>query len=255
MRIIFLPALVVCFLFAFGQVSAFSDDCRAQIKKGLEHFSNFHLGQSEFQKGVDAYLKAAKNPQCSYEAYWRLADLYLCKGASLSGKSQKIEHFEKGVDYANKAINIKPDGKEGHFYYCVNTGSIVEIDGVMKNIMKVRGIKKANDKALSIDPDYAPSLVVDGRFDIDLPGIFGGSDTEGEAKLKRAIEVAPNYETPYIELAAYYLKSKRYDEARVMLEKVMSPDFKHQYQAPWLAVEKPKAEELIKKLDAVLIGQ
>lgn len=254
MRIFYVATMVVFSFCAFGLATASADDCNASIKKGLSHFANFHLGAGEFQSGVNSYLEAAKSPECAYEAYWRLADLYLCRGASLSGKKDKLEHFETGVQYANKAIKTDASKKEGHFYYCVNTGSIVEIDGVMKNILKVRGLKKANDKALAIDPNYAPALVVDGRFDIDLPGIFGGSNEEGEAKLKKAIQLEPNYETPYVELAAYYIKSKRYDEAEALLNKLMSPDFKHQYAAPWIAVEKLKAEKLMKQLKAEKAG-
>jgi tetratricopeptide (TPR) repeat protein len=241
---------IAAFLCVLIPGAARAQECAKLIEQGKQHFAQYDQGQKEFDEAQAAYLEAAKTPGCAYEAYWRLADLHLCWGTVQKGKDAKVAVFKKGVAYAEQAVAANPNGVEGHYQYTVNQGSIIDVEGVLKNIGKVKKIKRSNDKALSINPNYAPALTVDGRFDIDMPGLFGGSNKKGEEKLRKAISAMPNFETAYTELAAFLIKEKRYDEARQILGKLMAPDFKHEFKAPWLTIDKPKAESLLKQIDA-----
>ena len=247
------PIRFFCFLSLFMIVLSdigFAEECAKALEQGKLHFARYDQGQKEFDLAQAAYLEAVKDPACAYEAYWRLADLHLCWGTVQKEKAVKIAIFQKGIQFAEKAVETNPNGPEGHYQYCVNQGSIIDIEGAMMNLGKVRKIKKANDKALSLNPNFAPALAVDGRFEIDMPGLFGGSNKRGEEQLRKAIRAAPDYETSYTELAAFLIKEKRYQEAQQTLEKLLAPDFKHEFNAPWLTIDKPKALELQKKIQS-----
>jgi tetratricopeptide (TPR) repeat protein len=243
-------AAILLILFALP-VASFAQECKVDLEKGKALFGRFNEGEATFKMAKESYLAAAHDPSCAYEAYWRLADLNLCFGtaAKVSSKLKK-NYFERGLIWAEKAIEANPAGPEGHFQKAVNLGSIVEVDGVMKNLGKVRTLKKSNDKALSLDPNFAPALVVRARMNADLPSIFGGSDAQAEADFKKAIASLPNYETSYVEYAGFLVGKKRYTEAEALLEKLTAPGFSHQFSAPWIAIDKPKAEALLKKVKA-----
>lgn len=240
--------LLLFFLVVSFAQSARAQSCKEQIKLGLDHFSNFHQGRARFEAAEQSYQQAATDSLCAYEANWRLADLYLCYGTYNKDKSQKISLFKKGMVAAEKAVAIDPGKPEGHYQYSVNLGSIVEIDGVMKNILKVRKISKANEKALAADPNFVPAMVVKARFMTDLPKLFGGSPKQAEALYKKAIATGPDYETPYVEYADYLIDNHRPGEAKALLENLLDPGFNHHFAAPWLTIDLPRAKALVKKL-------
>ena len=237
--------------FWFG-ADARAQTCSESIEQGKSYFGQYHLGKDHYEKASAAYLEAAADPACAYEAYWRLGDLSLCWGTYLKSEPEKRAQFVQGVAYAQKAIETHPEGREGHYQYGANLGSLVQMDGVMKALIKVRKIKKANDRALAIDPDFAPALVVKARFMSDMPGIFGGSDKKAEALLKKAMQKAPDWETAHVELASFLVRKKRFAEARAVLDRLLLPDFQHPFAAPWETIDKPRAEKLQREVEAAM---
>ena len=227
---------------------AAAQECRRLLDAGVSHFSLYHKDPVHVGQAAEAYLNAAKDADCAYEAYWRLADLYLCWGTVQKSKAEKIRNFKKGAEYASLAIKTKPGAKEGHYYRAVTTGSIVQVEGPMKNLLRVREVNKENGKALAIDPGYSPALLVEARFMADMPGIFGGSDRKAETLFRKAIDADPQWETPYVSLAEFLFHRKRFAEAGELLKKVLADDFPHRYEAPWVTIDKPKAQTLTAKI-------
>lgn len=246
----FVAVLILFAAAAPGLIFAQEATCSAKIERGKHHFGLYHLGEQHYRQALAAFVEASEDPGCAYEAAWRLADLCLCWGTWQTDPKQKRAHFQKGMAYAQRAIELAPEGKHGHYQYAVNLGSIVQMEGVMKALVKARRIKKANAKALAADGDFAPALVVEARFMADLPGIFGGSDERAEALFRKAIASDPHWETAYVELAAFLLKRKRPDEAKAFLDKLLAPNFPHRFAAPWLTLDEPRARALYKTLGA-----
>lgn len=235
--------------------NANADNCKEKIDHGKSHFKQYHHNENEnFEGAVTAYQEAAQSSQCAYEAYWRLSELHLHWGTFQSSKKVKIAVFEKGVEYANKAIKANPNGKEGHFFFSVNTGSLIVTEGMMGNLRKVKTIKNANETALGIDPNYAPSLVVKGRINHDMPGVFGGDDEKAEQLFRKAIACSPDYETAHMELAKLLYDKKRFDEAEACLTTLLAPSFPHSIPASWESLGKPEAEDLLKKIQQAKTG-
>ena len=226
-----------------------AQNCAEAIERGNQHFGRYHLGGEHIGRAIDAYEEAAADESCAYEAYWRLANLYLNFGQSRQETPPKIQQFNQGVASAKKAIEINEGGKEGHYFYAVNLGSIVEIEGPMRHVFKVRTIFKQIKRALEIDPDYASALVVKACMMHDLPGIIGGSDKKAEELFRRALSLAPDTETPYIEYADFLIDNTRYEEAKKLLDRLRHPDFPHRWASTWLTVDLPKVKKLARRIE------
>ncbi|MCZ7586015.1 MAG: hypothetical protein M5R36_23305 [Deltaproteobacteria bacterium] len=166
-------AVIFTLLVAVAPAMA-DDDCRASIDQATALFDRYHEDAANFDRAVTRYEEAANSDACAYEARWRLSELYLCWGTVARDKKEKIAKFEAGVRYAEQAIEKNAGGKEAHYELAANLGSIVQIKGPMKHLMKVRRLRKENQKALAIDPKFAPALVVEAGFNAEMPGLFGG---------------------------------------------------------------------------------
>jgi tetratricopeptide (TPR) repeat protein len=218
--------------------------CQESLRTGQRQFNSFHQDPGLLRQAIAAFETAAADPACAYEARWRLADLYLNHGTILRAKTEKIETFKRGQREALAAIQLAPNGPEGHYYYAVNLGSQIEQEGALKAIFKLKRLAGEIDTTLGIKPDFAPALVVKARYMADLPGIFGGSDKKAEEFFKKALKADPNCESAYVEYARFLLERKRPTEARTLLDSLFRPDFKHANEATWTLVDKPAIEKL-----------
>ena len=136
-------------------------------------------GLDNYQKAIDLYLKAlAENPN-DYEANWKCARAYREYGDEAKkqnvGGWKKIcaEYGKKGMQYAQKAIELKPDRPEGHYYYGLSVG--IYSDGVSILTALAEGLKNKTqsgfEKAYAINKMYkdAGPMLSLGRFWAVLP--------------------------------------------------------------------------------------
>jgi hypothetical protein len=228
--------------------SANAQDCSESIKSGLQKFIRFDCDASLIDQAIADFQKAATDSSCAYEANWRLAELHLNFGTVQTVKAEKLESFRQGQESALKAIEINPNGPEGHYFYAVNLGSQIEIDGVMKNIFKIQKLFGEINTTLKLNPSYAPALVVKARMMADLPGIIGGSDKKAEEFFQKALACGPHCESAYVEYSTFLLHKHRLDEVDALLDKVDAPGFEHSNPATWKLIDKPAVAKLRDKL-------
>jgi tetratricopeptide (TPR) repeat protein len=227
---------------------AAAQSCQESLKTGLQQYREFHRDPSLLDKATQSFQAAAADASCAFEAHWRLADLYLNRGVIEKAKAKKKEHFAAGQKEAQAAIELKPAAPEGHYFYAVNIGSQIELEGVLKNVLKLKTLIAEVDKAIAADPNFAPALVVKARFMADLPGIIGGNDEKAEALFRRALKAWPNYENSSVEYARFLIDRHRARVARGLLDALFSPDFKHANEATWTLIDQPEIAKLREKL-------
>ena len=136
-------------------------------------------GVDNYKKSIDLCLKAVDEDPDSYEANWKCARAY--RWYSEESKRQQAEDWEgickvyakKGMEYANKAIELDPNSPEGYFWYgtCVGNYS----DGVSILTALKEGLKNKTQEsfetAYEIDKMYdnAGAVLALGRFWSVLP--------------------------------------------------------------------------------------
>jgi tetratricopeptide (TPR) repeat protein len=185
----------------------------------------------------------------NYEAWWRLARLryYLADREKDSSKKSKL--LQAGVEAARKAVALDEKRVEGHFWFAANEGEYADLKGALQSLNLVKTIRKEFEAALAINPAYENGAIYSalGQIDLNLPRLLGGNDHRGIERLEQGLKVGPNNAELAVTLAEVYTKKGRKDEAKKLLESVLSGNDPARSPAE-LAELKTKARSLLDKL-------
>jgi len=131
-------------------------------------------GMENYKQSIDLCLKALKDNPNDYEANWKCARSYMKYGEE--AKTQAIEGWKKicteygkkGMKYAEKAIEQRPEKPDGYYYYGLNVG--IYSSGVSIITALAEGLKSKTqssfEKAYGLDKMYneAGPILALGRF-------------------------------------------------------------------------------------------
>ncbi len=136
-------------------------------------------GIENFQKSIDLYVKAVEQQPDDYEANWKCARAHRqyadqARKKDVAGWKEICAQYGKtGMQYAQKAIELKPERPDGHYFYGLNVG--IYSDGVSIFTALKEGLKdktqKSFEKTYEINKMYrdgGPMLSL-GRFWAVLP--------------------------------------------------------------------------------------
>lgn len=182
------------------------------------------------------------------ESAWKLARARYWLGTHGPDKSRK-DALENGIAAARTAIALAPNRPEGHFWLAANMGALAESFG-MRQGLKYRGdIRTELETVLRLDPGFQQGSAdrALGRWYYKVPGLFGGSNKESEAHLRKSLTYNPNSTASLYFLAETLIDSKKKSEAREMLQRAidapLDPDW-----APEDRDFKQKAQVLLASL-------
>ena len=205
-------------------------------------------------EAIVAYETLEKEDPRDYEILLRLSRLHYWIGQNLEAQSPKeaLSHYVKGKDYGRKASEAATGRPGGYFFEGANLARENGLKGTLSNLFGISKVKKLNEKAAGIDPDYffrGPDRFFCAYF-TRLPGIFGGNVERAVEHGRRAVDAHPNYAGNRVFLAEAYLKAGKTDLARKELEAAVAladgivPDF-----LPEQKLEKKRAAELLRKIN------
>jgi tetratricopeptide (TPR) repeat protein len=165
----------------------------------------------------------AREPS-NYEAWWRLARLKYYLADREKDSSRKSKMLQLGLDAAKKAVAIDDKRVEGHFWFAANEGEYADLKGVLQSLNLVKTIRKEFETALAINPAYENGAIYSalGQIDLNLPRLLGGNGRRGIERLEAGVKVGPNNAELAVTLAEVYAKKGRNDDARILLEGVIS---------------------------------
>ena len=172
------------------------------------------------------YIKALGIMESKYDVYWKLSRILYYIGEHTEKKKDKKAIFDRGVYYAEKAVEADPEKPDGHYWLGVNHGKVGETRGVLKSLSLVKPIKNAMNKVIELDRSYedgGPDRVL-GRVFYKLPGFAGGDKKKSLEHLLKSKEYRLNDPVTRIYLAETYLALKEKDKAKEELEYVLSLD-------------------------------
>jgi len=214
-------------------------------KQGEALYWNPHQTPERLLEAIRMYEKALAEDPDDYETLWTLSKICQICGQALpaADKDQKIALWEKGRAYGERATEVNPDGKEGHFYAMSNLGSIVQIKGKLSGLWNLRRIKRGMDRTLELDPDFPPALVARAQYLTRMPGLFGGDEKEALRLYARALAVDPKYYIAYYYLADLYAENGQYDRALESLDQIIHCP-QEDRTGSWYSIDRPWAEAL-----------
>jgi tetratricopeptide (TPR) repeat protein len=136
-------------------------------------------GIENYKKSIELYVKAVDQQPDDYEAAWKCARAHRAyadeaKKKGVEGWKEICAQYGKaGMQYAQKAIELKPERPDGHYYYGLSVG--IYSDGVSIFTALAEGLKdktqQSFEKTYEINKMYkdgGPMLSL-GRFWAVLP--------------------------------------------------------------------------------------
>ena len=165
----------------------------------------------------------AKEP-ANFEAVYRVAMYKYYLGDRETDKAKRQKIYEAAMEAARKAVALDTNRIEGHFWLAANQGEYADLKGALSALGLVKELRKGFEAALGIEPAYQNGAIylALGRLDLDLPRLFGGSDSRGLARLEEGNKACPTNAELKIALAEAYEKKGRKDDARRLCESVLS---------------------------------
>jgi tetratricopeptide (TPR) repeat protein len=226
-----------------------ADEVEEYLQKGNDLYCTHHLAPGRIEESVQWYERALSLRPDEYSILWKLSEICQVHGTLLgeAEKARKSALWEKGIEYGRRAVEVNPDGKEGHFYYMANLGALARLQGALSSVWKFRKIKREMDRALKLDPEFPPALVARAQYLTEMPGIFGGDDQEAMRLYQHALESDPGYVIAYYYMAELDTRKGRYEEAIAKLNKVLEPK-EAGCKANWSTIDRPWAQSLLRQI-------
>ena len=170
----------------------------------------------------------------NYEALWRLTKYYYFLGTHAASNDAAKDALEEGIERGEQAVALVPDRSEGHFWLAANYGSYGQRRNIFKRWRLVEPMRKALRIVISLDPSHenGSAYAVLGKLDSEVPGLFGGNRKRGIRSLEKALDIGPANSLTKLFLAEAYLKEDRDDEARRLLDEIltMAPDEGYEFE-------------------------
>jgi hypothetical protein len=149
---------------------------------------------------------AESDPQHAVDAYWKAARAAWWVGDHATDRSEKMNIFLSGADFAKRALAINPESVEGHYWLACDEGSYGDTKGVMKSLSLVKPIRHEMAEVLRLNERYddGGAWQVLGVVDYKVPGLMGGSKKRAKEELEKALAIGPNNPYNHYYLAEYY---------------------------------------------------
>ena len=168
------------------------------------------------QKATEIWESRLKANPRDFESAYKLSRARYWLGTNGLPEPERRAALEAGIAAARIAAAINANRPEGHFFLAANMGALAESFGVRQGI-KYRGqIKDALLMTLKLDPGFLHGSAdrALGRWYFKVPGLFGGSNKQSEAHLRKALTYNPSSVISHLFLADTLADMGRKDEAR-----------------------------------------
>ena len=108
----------------------------------------------EHDAALKAFLNVLDQDSMNYDANWKAGDQFteVAKNLPSNEKEAKEDQFDLARQCCEKAIEINPDGWEGHTYLAIALGRLALFRGGKEKINMSKQIKAEADKGIELNP-------------------------------------------------------------------------------------------------------
>jgi tetratricopeptide (TPR) repeat protein len=206
-----------------------------------------------FTRALTLYEQAAALDPRNALASIRMARTCLALGDWL-GKDE-LQWYERGEQAAERALALKEDSAEAHFFLAANRGNVVNLRPFWKvSPLVIADLEKHLLRALELDPHHARALHMMGVLLDETPGplrlLLVGRKEQIESYLTRAVEADANrYAYIRWSLVGFYRDAGRPAQTRVQAQALLAMNGPVDRRR-WAQKYRPAAEALLKNLAA-----
>lgn len=220
---------LVLFIFALSEFTYSEDVAKAQTQKeptledAREVLATYHKNRLSIDRSMEITSSIVDNDPNNVDALIFLSRVWLTYGyVTERTKEGRIRSFEKGVEIAERAIEISPNNPDAHFFYVANLALVGQTKGIFNSLFMLPEVRAKLDHILELDPNHTYGLGMQGTLYYYLPSILGGDMKISEIYLRRALFNDPHLSSAKLYLAMNLKKQKRYDEAVEVLNELIS---------------------------------
>ncbi|OGF46757.1 MAG: hypothetical protein A2452_09390 [Candidatus Firestonebacteria bacterium RIFOXYC2_FULL_39_67] len=230
-----------------GFVSVAAEDPGALYTRGLELFESRHLDKENAVKAEEIAGQILSAEPENVKALVLLSRYYLFSGEGLTKEDDRRTTYEKGTEYAKKALKLDDKSADAHFYYGAGLGRCAQLKGIFNALGSAGEIKREFERTLELNPKHPIAKVALANYYYQVPGLFGGNTEKAIELLNEVIKADPLISMPYIDLAIIYKNQGKKKEAVELLNTVM--DMKNPaLPANYYLYDRKDAEKLLKEL-------
>jgi tetratricopeptide (TPR) repeat protein len=159
--------------------------------------------------------------------YWRCARLHVAVGDVTEGE-ERLDHYRKAVEYARESVATDSTCSDSYAWLAASLGSVAMDAGSKRKVELANEIKRALDRAVTLNPKNDVAWSILGTFYRSLGGVSWierqlanlllgslpeGGYPESENAFNRAIGIAPQTVRHRFERALLYEETDRPAEA------------------------------------------
>ena len=178
-----------------------------------------------------------------------LAGLYLDLGNEVDQEpDQRIAQYEEGARVAQRALHLKEDLADAHFYYAANLGSAAYLEGILASFLNLQELTGHVLRTLELQEDHAPAHHMRGKMLEELPWFLGGDSEKALQHLRRAVEIDNFYMQARLHLGEAYFDREMIPEAIQELQFVVHYE-PPQAKRKWAQQYRPEAQRLLNEIE------
>lgn len=186
---------------------------------------------------LQIYLSVLKDEPSHYKALWNTSLLYTRKGRRQSTYEAQSQFYRIAREFAQLSIDKHPEKPRSHYVYGVaSLGLADDMPNSSERIQLIWNVKEHGEKALQMDPGYAPAWHLMGVWHSNIANIgrgqrlgarilYGslpdGSNEKAEQYLKKAVELDPSVILFKLDLAQHYHENNQGEKAIPILESIL----------------------------------
>jgi len=212
-----------------GELQAAAGTRTGAIASRVAIADDFYLGR-ENPANVDRALQILRQQVAEnsndYDAWWRISRsanfLERVRDAADDDKAA-VTAFQAGADAGRRAVKLRPDRAEGHFWLGVNLGLIGEEEGLLRGIRLVDPVRTEMETVIRLDPDFEQrgAQRILARLYYRAPFFKGGDKQRSIELLQDCLKRYPSDSFALLYLADDYLAVGRRAEARRLLQQIL----------------------------------
>lgn len=192
----------------------------------------FALQTFERDKAFAVLQQAEKLDGNNFDVLWRLSRSYVDVGEHLPGvtdsdKEKQLEYYQRALEYAEKAIKVKPNESMGYVRRAIANGRVALFKGVWSAIDFVKQVKADCEKAISLNPNNDVAYYILGRTHAKLCekskmvrwplGLGWANMEEAISNFENAIALKGNFIMYRLDAARAYIEEDNNGKAKELL--------------------------------------
>ncbi len=219
-----------------GEKKLYQD--RNDSTEGILEKASDYFDTGDETEALRLYLSVLEAEPENYKALWNTSFIYTRLGRQQSTYEKQKEYYEIARTFARLTLDAHQDKPRSHYVYGVSSlGLADDMPNSSERIELLHKIKEYGEKAISMDPDYAPSWHLMGLWHSNIANISrrnrlaakliygslpdGATNEKAVEHFKTAINLDPTVIIFKLDLAQHYQEQGEREKAIPLLESIL----------------------------------